>query len=80
MTYQITITQSDIDNGKSRNCRECPVALVLNRATNKSWNVGLFGMWFELSKSYEIQPKVRRFMYEFDNGFNPNPISFNINL
>lgn len=85
---RIEVTQEDIDTGVARDCRACPVALAVRRATGQSARVvvnadeiilrdsttGLLLGWIKMP------PDVAKFVADFDRGRPVSPISSELNF
>lgn len=84
---RINVTDDDIKMGRKDNCRECPVALAIARDTN-SYNVEVGGSYLILIDDYRFDNsgnclglrEVFDFVWEFDNGLEVKPFSFEMPL
>lgn len=89
-TFSVDVTQEDIDNGKRRQPRFCPVALALNRALKGKVDAYVSVVTATLifrrflipdKKTRIILPKhVRSFILGFDNREPVSPISFTVEV
>lgn len=76
----IEVTQNDIEMGLRDNCRSCPVARALTRATGKPWQV--HADRFQLDQhecdtlDAEMPGAVSDFVQEFDACRPVQPFSF----
>jgi len=83
----IKVTHDDIADGEKANCKKCPVALAINRATGKLWAVHttycyrisdidsiIYGPNISLEKS------ATDWIYAFDAGGYVEPFSFNLEI
>jgi hypothetical protein len=77
----IEVTQEDIDNGKRRRCRHCPVALALRRFTRSVWVADQSYLHnLDLQKEIGTPNRVSFFIEEFDAGKPVKPFTFKIDL
>jgi len=81
---RIQVTIDDIENGKPLDCSRCPLALALNRATNRTdWFVDYGTAYFGSGFSHESAALPREclvFVRRFDNYRDGNPFSFEVEL
>lgn len=81
----INVTQTDIDEGRIRNCYECPIAKAAYRsfpgayeiAVGRILTVDLTGDFNSIQR-YCIPDIARKFMNDFDCGKDVEPFSFEI--
>lgn len=87
-TIKVEVTAEDIANGVRGSCRNCPVALAIDRALKldeyESANVGKRD-WIidngERGQRDRILPRAARyFIREFDSGGWAKPFTFNIRM
>ena len=79
MRLTVEVTQQDIERGSLIECRSCPVALALQRATGREVEVA--GPWFIFANSrrhFNLPESVRDFVAQFDSGVAVQPFSFEI--
>lgn len=90
---KVDVTRQDIDNGEQNECRLCPIAIALHRATGKRWEVDgesarelvlLPGddVYFRKPRSpwVGLPRTVRQFIKAFDNGEDVQPFNFELVL
>ena len=78
----IEVTQEDINAGIRAATKACPVAFALQRATqDKDASVGAFGIYVILDQkkfTADLPLVVRKFIRDFDYGYEVKPFSFYI--
>lgn len=80
---KVRVTQEDINLGESRNCRWCPVALAMWRATGKRWLVSPISMTVaDINDSGSVcLPHIAYlFVLDFDAGRPVQPFEFEVEL
>lgn len=75
----IEVTQDDIDSGIARQCRDCPIALAVERAANvprrsvvaSQYEIKIGGQYFKVPKSaldfinaFDAEMSVKPFTFE----------------
>lgn len=81
---KIEVTQEDINNGKVGDCEYCPVALAMNRVTNKEWAIGNYSYCETRdgeinSDSLRTLPReVTLWIFQFDKDNKVEPFSFEL--
>lgn len=78
----IEVTQDDIDKGKVGSCKECPVALAVNRVIAPGYcTVGTSGIWTYSNpgRIYSTPGVVVRFIKHFDRTREGKPFTFELN-
>lgn len=77
MSVLVEVTQDDIHMGQRGDCSACPIALALNRRTNRKWNVGrLYASLADGKWSIDTPDEVRDFVDAFDYRNPVTPFSF----
>jgi hypothetical protein len=82
----VEVTRAMIRRGKQKNCRECPVAIAVSKATRMPFvNAGPLGIYvgedpYNLNHMAWTPPEVWDWMTNFDNGRPVEPFSFEIDL
>lgn len=80
---KITVTKKDIEDGQTKDCISCPVALATKRkmkTTVHVWNHSIFCFNGNGWDSMILPKFVVDFIHHFDEGKNVKPFSFNLNL
>jgi hypothetical protein len=76
----ISVTQSDINNGTAANCRVCPIALAIQRVMeDPRWTVH-YGTAFCGSRMARLPVEASRFVRMFDTGWPVEPFEFELDL
>jgi len=76
---KITVTNNDINRGYRHSCSNCPVALAMRRAFNRSILVA--GIYWEFSGETEhhaMPLTVREWIRAFDDGGLVEPFEFDV--
>lgn len=81
-SMKISITQSDIDQGKRHEARFCPIAMAASRAFHRDIWIG----WIRGYSHPHVSPEVvfslpadaRVFVQEFDDGKEVQPFEFEV--
>ena len=78
MSILVDVTQEDIENGVAEDCLSCPIAIALERATNKKWAVGSEEVCPNdfIGPVYRLPQSARRFINRFDSGGVVKPFRF----
>ena len=74
---KIQVTQNDIDNGRSDNCKYCPVALAINRIFPGFVAVRSLTITVGEDK-FPIGIPVWKFVRKFDTGCAVQPFEFEL--
>lgn len=77
---KIEVTQEDIDCGLAGDCRNCPVARAMNRATGDVWEVGNGWMRRDSETRRRLPCAVLLFIHRFDKHKTGEPFSFDLDL
>ena len=85
MEITVEVTQDNIDNGKQRKCRECPIALALHDVFLDSDVVVGEGIVFEdpedgAEQRIPLPAEALKFIKDFDEGFPVRPFVFTIHV
>lgn len=73
----IHVTREDIKNGAPRHCQKCPIALAIQRETDKE--VSVSGGSVIIGDSLFMLPYLaKRFIVDFDMDCVPTPFSFDL--
>lgn len=76
---KVKVTQKDIDNGKAKDCRTCPIAQAIRRTNpNKVIIVDRDIIYID-KKLYSTPQKASTFINLFDDGDKVKPIDFELN-
>ena len=81
-TLTVEVTQADIDVGKPENCRLCPVALALKRATGMDWWVDtkFFAKQTFRNDFIKTPTRVAAFIRRFDRTHHGKPFHFRLEI
>lgn len=76
---KVEVTAEDIQRGKRKLCRECPVARALTRAAGKQVEVGNSHYRDEAAQWHRPLPEVaKHFIAAFDYGGSVAPFTFDV--
>lgn len=86
-TVTIEVTQEDIDNGLSNDCRHCPVARATMRGIPLVHGVSVRGANVTLYPSFSaagckaaLPTKAKHFIVDFDAGLRVLPFAFDLEV
>jgi hypothetical protein len=78
---RVEVTADDIRRGRRYECRYCPVALALNRATGEAWEVGPRFAWTHRGgPAVPLPPAAAAFVDRFDIHGRGDPFSFDLEV
>jgi hypothetical protein len=84
MTLHVDVLQHHIDAGVRRDCRLCPVAMALQRATGEAWRVSEKRAVLRRGSATPIRVRipvnVTSFIRRFDAGEPVAPFEFTIEV
>lgn len=84
MTLRVDVLQHHIDAGLRRDCRLCPIAFALQRATGETWTVTVMRGWrnwdLPSATSVRFPAEVTMWMRRFDAGEECRPFSFAVEV
>lgn len=80
--YEVEVTQRDIDEGKTRDCTHCPVALAIARAMGLPEVHVAHDFFVAASGGPEIKlpPEVSIFIRQFDLREPVSPFTFELTI
>lgn len=77
----VDVTEDDIRHGEREECRNCPVARAIARATGRAVLVDGDEFCFaSVLVDYTLPAAARDFIHLFDTGCNVKPFSFTISI
>ena len=85
MPVKVDVTQADVNDGRRSDCRDCPIARAIQRATgNPNISIGLHhGRFWKSADDYtvfQIPEVCAKFIVDFDGGLPVSPFSFEVTL
>lgn len=78
----ITVTQDDINTGRTKNCGWCPVALAVRRLLVPGSSVSVSGTHvnISISKGLLLPIEAQKFIDRFDRGDPVVPFTFELHI
>lgn len=87
MTLHVEVLQHHIDAGVRGNCRLCPIAVALQRATGEAWSIGMLfddaiGLPLDRDTTdlVTLPSSVATFIRRFDAEEECHPFSFSVEV